>query len=95
MTFAAKHISVSIDRSAAEVYEFAADPHNLPRWATGLSGSIKKVGADWIAEAPMGKVKSKFAERNRFGVLDHEVELPSGVKVYTPCAFYRTTTAAN
>lgn len=84
MTFPARHISVSIDRSTADVYEFVADPHNLPRWATGLSGSIEKVGADWIAEAPMGKVKIKFAARNRFGVLDHEVELPSGVKVYNP-----------
>jgi len=29
-------------------------------------------------------MKVKFAEENRFGVLDHEVTLPSGVKVYNP-----------
>ena len=29
-------------------------------------------------------MKVKFAEENRFGVLDHEVTLPSGVKVYDP-----------
>ena len=50
MTFMAKHISVSINRSAAQVYEFASDPENLPKWAAGLSGSIKKVDEDWIAE---------------------------------------------
>ena len=78
MTFMAKHISISINRSAAQVYEFASNPENLPKWAAGLSGSIKKVNEDWIAESPMGRVKVKFAEKNKFGVLDHEVTLPSG-----------------
>ena len=32
----------------------------------------------------MGKVKVKFAENNKFGVLDHDVTLPAGVKVYNP-----------
>ena len=82
MTFTAKHISVSINRSAAQVYEFASNPENLPNWAAGLSGSIKKVNEDWIAESPMGRVKVKFAEKNKFGVLDHGVTLPSGVKVH-------------
>ena len=27
-------------------------------------------------------MKVKFAEKNKFGVLDHDVTLPSGVKVY-------------
>jgi len=84
MTFMAKHISVSINRSAAQVYEFASNPENLPKWAAGLSGAIKKIDEDWIAEAPMGRVKVKFAEKNQFGVLDHDVTLPSGVKVYNP-----------
>jgi len=41
MTFKAKHISVSINRSADHVYEFASNPENLPKWAAGLSGSIQ------------------------------------------------------
>ena len=57
MTFMAKHISVSINRSAAQVYEFASNPENLPKWAAGLSGSIKKINEDWVAEAPMGRGK--------------------------------------
>lgn len=84
MTFMAKHISVSINRAPAQVYEFAGNPENLPKWASGLSGSIKNVGDDWIAESPMGKVKVKFAEKNQFGVLDHDVTLPSGVTVTNP-----------
>jgi uncharacterized protein YndB with AHSA1/START domain len=29
------HVSVSVDRPPEEVYEFAGDPRNLPRWAAG------------------------------------------------------------
>jgi hypothetical protein len=84
MTFTAKHINVSISRPAAHVYEFASNPENLPKWAAGLSGSIKQIDEDWIAESPMGRVKVKFAEKNKFGVLDHDVTLPSWVKVHNP-----------
>lgn len=84
MTFQSQHISVSSNRPANQVYEFAANPQNLPRWAVGLSGSIQNIDGDWIAESPMGRVKVSFAEPNRHGVLDHEVTLPSGATVYNP-----------
>ena len=84
MTYQVRHISVSIDRPPDEVYAFVSNPENLPKWATGLGGSIKKVNGEWIADAPMGKVKIKFAEENRFGVLDHEVTLESGVTINNP-----------
>jgi hypothetical protein len=32
-----QHLSVSIARRPAEVYEFTSDPRNLPRWAAGLA----------------------------------------------------------
>ncbi|MDZ7343519.1 MAG: SRPBCC family protein [candidate division KSB1 bacterium] len=84
MTFESQHISVSINRSADQVYEFASNPENLPKWAAGLSGSIKNVEGDWIAESSMGSVKIKFAGKNKFGILDHDVILPSGEKFYNP-----------
>ena len=80
MTFPAQHITISINRPAQEVYAFAADPQNLPKWAAGLGGSIQKVGDDWI----IGTVKIKFADQNPFGVLDHDVTLPSGETFYNP-----------
>lgn len=84
MTFKSQHISVSINRSAHDVYEFASNPENLPKWAAGLSGFIKNINGDWVAESPMGRIKVKFADKNKFGILDHEVILPSGEKVYNP-----------
>jgi hypothetical protein len=32
----------------------------------------------------MGKVKVRFADRNAFGVLDHDVTLESGVTIHNP-----------
>ncbi len=79
------HISVYIERLPSDVYEFASNPRNLPRWAAGLASSeVKRDGDWWAAEAPFGKVKIRFAERNRLGVMDHDVELDSGVVVRNP-----------
>ena len=82
--FEVRQVSVSIDRPPAEVYEFAADPRHLPRWASGLAGSITPAGDAWIAEAPMGRVRIRFTPRNDLLVLDHDVTLPSGVTIHNP-----------
>ena len=79
-----RHISVSIDRPPEEVYAFVSDPGNTPKWASGLGTSIQQVHGEWIADSPMGKVKIKFAEANRFGILDHEVVLGSGERINNP-----------
>jgi uncharacterized protein YndB with AHSA1/START domain len=83
-TFPVRLVSVSIARPPGDVYAFAADPENLPRWATGLGGSIERVGGEWVADSPMGKLKIRFAPHNAFGVLDHEVELESGASFLNP-----------
>jgi hypothetical protein len=84
MTFPAKHITVSINRPAQEVYAFASNPENFPKWAAGLGGSIQKIGDDWIVDSPEGGIKVKFVDQNSFGVLDHDVTFPSGVTFYNP-----------
>ena len=84
MTFTSKRVNVSINRSADDVYDFASNPENLPQWAAGLSGSIKNINGDWIAESPMGAVKVQFVDKNEFGILDHHVTLPSGETFYNP-----------
>ena len=79
------HISIGIDRPVTVVYDVAADPLNLPKWAAGLAGSrVEQDGEQWFTESPMGRVTFTFAPRNDFGVLDHDVTLPSGETVYNP-----------
>lgn len=90
MSFPMKHISISIKRRAEDVYVFASNPANLPQWATGLSGStIMQTGQDWICESPMGQVKVRFTEENKFGVMDHEVTLPSGEVNHNPFRVFK------
>jgi hypothetical protein len=80
----ARKLTVSIHRSAAEVYEFLSLPENFPKWASGLGASLRRDGADWVVETPEGLATVRFAERNSYGVLDHAVRLPRGGSVYVP-----------
>ena len=80
----ASKLSISINRSAAEAYEFLSVPENFPKWASGLGKSLRQAGEDWIAETAEGPVMVRFCERNSFGVLDHSVKLPRGTSVYVP-----------
>lgn len=79
-----RHISEWIDCSAQAAYEFASDPAHLPEWAPGLGTAVERVGDGWFVETPMGRVGFAFAPRNEFGVLDHDVTLPSGEVFYNP-----------
>nr|WSW71085.1 SRPBCC family protein [Streptomyces sp. NBC_00995] len=80
-----RHISVRIACPADTVYAFASDPAHLPAWAQGLGGSIEKTDGQWVAaSSPMGRVVVAFTPPNEFGVLDHDVTLPSGDTVHNP-----------
>ena len=85
MGFTSRHLSIHIDRPAAEVYDFAADPRNLRRWAAGLAGAtVEYADGRWHTDSPMGRVSFRFVPRNDLGVLDHDVRLPSGETVRNP-----------
>ena len=80
----ARLLSVRINRPAVEAYEFLSRPENFPKWASGLGGSLRRSGDDWVAETPEGPALVRFSERNTYGVLDHQVRLPRGGPVYVP-----------
>jgi hypothetical protein len=84
MTREARALTVRINRSAAEAYEFLSAPENFPKWASGLGASLRRSGDDWVVETPEGPAIVRFSERNAYGVLDHQVRLPRGGTVYVP-----------
>jgi Polyketide cyclase / dehydrase and lipid transport len=86
---ASRQITEWIDRRAADVYDFASDPANLPRWAPGLGDSVENVDGRWFVDTASGRVGFAFVERNTFGVLDHDVTLPSGEVIYNPMRVMR------
>jgi hypothetical protein len=80
-----RHITVSISRPCGDVYEFLAEPANFERWASGLGNGLRRVGGKvWRAEGPDGGVTVRFSDRNAYGVLDHEVETPTGERILNP-----------
>ena len=80
-----KHISVAINRSAQDVYTFAATPTNLTKWASGLSsGAAEDHGDVAVVDSPMGRIRVRFAPKNQFGILDHDVTLDSGETFHNP-----------
>lgn len=81
-TMPARIIHRTIQRDWRAVYAFAAKPENMPLWASGLASGLTRDGDDWIADGgPIGIVRVRFAPQNDFGVIDHTVTLPSGIKV--------------
>lgn len=85
MTRPCRHISITINETPRTVYQFAANPENLTKWAAGLARStITRQDDVWIANSPMGQVKVQFAPLNDFGVIDHDVTLATGVIVHNP-----------
>jgi hypothetical protein len=84
-----RHVSERIDRPAADVYEYASNPANLPNWAPGLGRSVENVDGQWFVETEAGRVGVRFAERNRYGVLDHDVTLSTGEVIYNPMRVVR------
>src|SRR4029078_2960814 len=79
-----RHLSETIERSAADVYEFVSDPANIPRCAQGLSPAVENGDGRWLLGTGSDRASVAFAERNAFGVVDHEVTLPSGEIVHVP-----------
>lgn len=77
-------VSVSIDCPPPQVYDFIADPENLPKWAAGLGRSVSNVNGEWIVQTSSGPMGIRFVARNHLGVLDHRVLLPSGEEILVP-----------
>ena len=85
MVFDTVHISTSIDRAARDVYLYASNPRNLTAWARGLANrDVELVDGAWVVDSPLGRVTVEFAPQNPFGILDHDVTLPSGEVVANP-----------
>jgi hypothetical protein len=83
-TLEVRHISVSINRSVADVYRFISDGEKLQQWATGLGTTYRRDGDDWIVQGPLGTVRARLAKPNEFGVADQMVTLETGITIHNP-----------
>ncbi|HRP57205.1 hypothetical protein [Agriterribacter sp.] len=76
MAYPVKNISISIDKSADKVYQFASSPENFPLWVEFIKSMTKETENLWLAETDLGNIKIQFVPKNEFGIIDHLVILP-------------------
>jgi hypothetical protein len=81
MTYPVKNISISLNKSADEVYRFTSNPENFSKWVK-LFQSVSGEDDHWIGKTAQGDVRIDWAPLNDFYVLDHHVILPNGDKVF-------------
>ena len=83
--FLSKTISIPIYRPYHEVYEYLVEPRNFPSWASNLGPDFEQVGEhDWATTTRTGRVILRFAPRNDYGVLDHQLIIEGKPPISTP-----------
>jgi len=65
--------TIQIARSAAECFDFIADPATMPRWAIHNVNAIRPIdGGRWQMDTPRGKATLVPRYQSSTGTLDHE-----------------------
>jgi hypothetical protein len=75
--------AVTIDVPANEVFEFVADPENLPRWAVGFCRAIrrdKEAPGRWIVTTTHGDLPIRYVTDAALGVIDFYLSPAPGVE---------------
>lgn len=67
--------------SPSEVFDFLADPENLPRWAVGFCRSIRRDGERWMVRTGHGEIPIRLDASARAGTIDFWMEVEPGVEV--------------
>ncbi|MFY4775764.1 SRPBCC family protein [Metabacillus sp. RGM 3146] len=77
---ACETISVSISLPAEEVYDFAHDLGNFPKWVSYCT-SIKKEETGWVMETPYSLSSIQVTKKNPYLILDHVTSPDPGVEI--------------
>jgi hypothetical protein len=76
--------TVTIEAAAEHVFDFVADPENLPKWAVGFCRAIRRdegATADrWIVTTSQGDVPIRLVTDREFGIVDFYFTLAPGIE---------------
>ena len=72
--------AVSIDGPAAQVFDFVADPENLPKWAVGFCHAIRRDGDRWFVRTAQGEIAIRYVTDRALGVVDFYLSPAPGVE---------------
>jgi uncharacterized membrane protein len=72
--------AVSIDGPVEQVFDFLADPANLPKWAVGFCHSIRRDGDHWMVTTAGGEVSIRYVTDRELGVVDFYISPAPGIE---------------
>lgn len=85
----ARTVSISIARSADDVYAYLAEPARIPEWSEFIT-KIRRDGDQWIATTATGEQSTMiFVPKNHHRVLDHDVIVSPTLTVHVPIRVLR------
>jgi hypothetical protein len=68
-----------VDVPKETLFEFLANPENLPRWAVKFCHTIRpKDKATWWVRGCLGEIPIRYSTDSRSGVIDYHVAGPAG-----------------
>jgi hypothetical protein len=73
--------AVTLDAPPTTVFEFLADPENLPRWAVGFAHAVRRDGDMWRVRTAQGEVGLRLAADSAGGTIDFHIVAGPGVEV--------------
>ena len=77
--------TITIEQDEQTVFEFVANPENLPSWAKGFARSIRRVDEGWIIETPHGEqLNLRYVIDAEYGIVDYHISPAPGVEFVVP-----------
>lgn len=72
--------TLNLDIPAPELFEFLADPENLPLWAVGFARAVRREGDDWLVRTGGGEVRLRMVVDRSLGTIDFRMTPAPGVE---------------
>lgn len=80
-----KVITQSINTPVQKLYDRFWKPEAFAEWASGLTKTgLQKDDKGWKFQGPPGECRMTFTEYNKFGVMDHTVDVAGKQFVFAP-----------
>ena len=73
--------SATLDAPPDQVFDYLADPMNLPTWAVGFARAVRRSGDAWLVTTGHGEVGLRVAANATLGTIDFHMTPAPGVTV--------------
>ena len=72
--------SVTLEADADSIFQFLADPENLPRWAVAFAHGVRREGDGWVVRTANGDVVVRVEADARLRTVDFHMAPAPGVE---------------